>query len=47
MKKSGILVDNFDLWIAAIAITEGLTLVTHNTKHFERVPRPDVRDWAR
>jgi len=47
LEADGIRLDNFDLLIAASAITEGLTLVTHNTKHFERVPRLQVRDWER
>lgn len=47
LEKSGCRLDNFDLLIAATAITEGMTLVTHNTKHFERIPRLNVRDWER
>ena len=45
LEADGIRLDNFDLLIAASAITEGLTLVTHNTKHFERIPRLLVKDW--
>ena len=47
LEAEGIRLDNFDLLIAATAITEGMTLVTHNTKHFERIPRLNVRDWER
>ncbi len=35
-----------DLHIAAHARSEGLTLVTHNTREFERVPALQVEDWA-
>ena len=45
LEADGIRLDNFDLLIAASAITEGLTLVTHNTKHFEKIPRLLVKDW--
>ena len=47
LESDGIRLDNFDLLIAATAISERMTLVTHNTKHFERIPRLNVRDWER
>lgn len=34
-----------DLMIAAIAIAQGLTLVTHNSDEFLRVPGLTVEDW--
>jgi tRNA(fMet)-specific endonuclease VapC len=34
-----------DLIIAAIALSNGMTLVTHNTSEFNRVPRLIVEDW--
>jgi tRNA(fMet)-specific endonuclease VapC len=34
-----------DLMIAAIARTRSLTLVTHNTAEFSRVPGLVVEDW--
>ena len=34
-----------DLMIAAIAIANSLTLVTHNTLEFSRVPRLVLEDW--
>ncbi len=35
----------YDLLIAAIAIVNHLTLVTHNTREFERVSELRVEDW--
>src|SRR5438067_957099 len=34
-----------DLMIASIARANGLTLVTHNTAEFSRVPRLVLEDW--
>ena len=35
----------YDLLIAAIARTHGVTLVTHNTSEFSRVPKLKLVDW--
>ncbi|OGG29855.1 hypothetical protein A2971_01350 [Candidatus Gottesmanbacteria bacterium RIFCSPLOWO2_01_FULL_46_21] len=37
LSKRGVLIEDFDLLIAATAITHNLTLVTANTKHFKRI----------
>jgi len=34
-----------DLLIASIALANGLTLVTHNTSEFSRVPGLNLEDW--
>ena len=44
-KASRIRVGTMDLRIAAIAVTNGLTLVTRNTVDFERVPGLNFEDW--
>ena len=38
LKDNGLLIGANDLWIAAVAIVQGLPLVTRNTRHFKRVP---------
>ncbi len=35
-----------DLMIASIAIANGLTLVTNNTREFSRVPGLKLEDWS-
>jgi tRNA(fMet)-specific endonuclease VapC len=35
----------YDLQIAAVALAHGVTLVTHNTSEFSRVPRLVIEDW--
>ena len=37
LRKSGNLIDNFDLMIASTCLFYDLTLLTNNLKHFERI----------
>lgn len=37
---------DLDTLIAAHAIAENLTLITHNTRHFEGIPGLQLDDWA-
>ncbi len=41
----GLLIGPNDLMIASIALANGLTLVTHNTSEFSRVPGLPLEDW--
>ncbi|MCB9052720.1 MAG: type II toxin-antitoxin system VapC family toxin [Lewinellaceae bacterium] len=47
LRKEGSLVDDFDLFIGCTAIANNLTLVTNNTKHFERLRNISLEDWTR
>ena len=38
LEQQGQKLDEFDLLIAATALSHNLTLVTHNKKHFSRIP---------
>jgi tRNA(fMet)-specific endonuclease VapC len=45
LKKSGTPIDPYDLLIASQALSNGLVLITQNTKEFERVPGLLLEDW--
>lgn len=47
LERSGRPIDDFDIAIAAHAVTEGASLVTFNTRHMERVPTLSLEDWSR
>ena len=45
LSGQGTLIGPNDLMIAAIALANGMTLVTHNTSEFSRVPGLALEDW--
>ena len=45
LERAGTPIGNHDLFIAAHARSRGMTLVTHNTRDFERVSGLSVEDW--
>jgi tRNA(fMet)-specific endonuclease VapC len=45
LAKRGTPIGPNDLMIAAIALTNGATLVTHNVGEFSRVPDLQIEDW--
>ena len=47
LERRGESIDDFDLLIAATALTAGYTLVTHNLKHFDRIEGLRTEDWDR
>lgn len=46
LELAGTPIGNNDLWIAAHALTLDITLVTNNTREFERVPRIKLANWV-
>ena len=45
LRRNGTPIGDMDTLIAAHALAEKLTLVTHSTRHFEKLPGLKVEDW--
>lgn len=45
LASKGTPIGPYDLQIAAIALANNLTLVTHNTKEFGRIGNLKIEDW--
>jgi len=45
LKKQGKLIDDFDMLIAAVALSNEMILVTNNEKHFGRIPDLVIENW--
>lgn len=45
LEAKGMRIDDFDLLIGATAVYNSMILVTHNTKHFQRIPNLSLEDW--
>ena len=45
LDRMGTPIVNNDLWIAAHALTLGITLVSNNLREFERVPKLKLKNW--
>ena len=46
LEAAGTPIGGNDLWIAAHALSQNLTLVTNNTREFERVPGLKLENWV-
>ena len=47
MYSKAMRIEDLDLFIAATAIYNDLTLVTNNTKHFKNIPLLKLENWKR
>ncbi len=47
LEQKGLRLDDFDLLIGATSIVNKMTMVTSNTRHFERIPGIRLEDWAK
>ena len=46
LQKHGTPIGTMDMLIAASALSEGMTLVTNNTREFERIPELSLENWV-
>ena len=46
LEVAGQSLQHMDLFIAATALANDYTLVSHNTKHFSRIPGLKLEDWT-
>lgn len=46
LERRGEMISSNDLWIAAHALSEGLTLVTNNEREFRRIPELRIENWT-
>ena len=47
LRSKGELINDSDLFIAAIAISNDLILVTNNEKHFQRIEKLKIANWTK
>lgn len=47
LKASGCLIEDFDILIASIAISNNCVLVTNNVRHFDRIELIQIENWLR
>jgi tRNA(fMet)-specific endonuclease VapC len=45
LERKGTPIGPYDVQVAAIALANNLTLVTHNTAEFSRIPDLTLDDW--
>jgi len=45
LRKNGITIGHTDVLIAGIALTNGMTLITNNTKHFDKIDGLVIETW--
>jgi tRNA(fMet)-specific endonuclease VapC len=46
LRAQGTPLDDIDLLIAGIALDNDWVLVTHNRRHFDRIPGLEIEDWT-
>lgn len=47
LRSLGLLIDEFDLLIAATALSGDYVLVTDNVKHFQRITGLEIENWIK
>ena len=45
LELRGLPIEDFDILIGVTAVQHKMTMVTHNLKHFQRIPKIKIEDW--
>ncbi len=46
LRSKGTIIEDFDILIASIAISNNRILITNNTEHFERIEGLKIQNWV-
>lgn len=46
LRRSGQMIEEFDMLIGSSAVHHGYVMVTENTDHFERIPNIEIENWV-
>ena len=46
LRKSGVMIDDLDIFIGATAIANDMILVTDNEKHLKRISKIKIENWV-
>ena len=46
LRRTGLLIEEFDMLIGSSAVHHGYVMVTKNFDHFERIPCIDIENWV-
>jgi len=46
LRSKGTIIEDFDILIASIAISNNRILITNNTEHFERIEGLNIQNWV-
>jgi tRNA(fMet)-specific endonuclease VapC len=47
LRKSGIMISDFDLFIGCTAVQKSLIMVTENIREFERISNIKIENWVK
>ena len=46
LRKTGMMIDDFDILIGSTAIANEMIMVTNNVSHFDRISNITIEDWT-
>ncbi len=47
LRKSGVIIDDVDILIAGICMSNKMILVTNNEKHYGNIPDLEIENWSK